>query len=169
MTYSSSLTDKEWEIIEPLLPKKQKTRPPTWTKRQILDGVFYQLKNGVIGAICPKTCRPTPQCSGITNTGVQRVSSTRFSRRCIHRYENAPKKTALDAIANHRLTSCKKYVQCRDWIQRILSLQMHQWHQATSRHWYFGVAVLYPLHESKCLWRPGVNWTVESPSGLLSG
>ena len=46
MTYSSSLTDKEWEIIEPLLPKKKRTKPPTWSKREILDGVFYQLKNG---------------------------------------------------------------------------------------------------------------------------
>ena len=46
MPYSSSLTDQEWKIIEPLLPLKQKTKPPTWTKRQILDGVFYQLKNG---------------------------------------------------------------------------------------------------------------------------
>lgn len=46
MPYTSSLTDNEWEIIEPLLPQKQKTRPPKWTKRQILDGVFYQLKNG---------------------------------------------------------------------------------------------------------------------------
>src|SRR4028118_2387417 len=46
MLYSSSLTDQEWELIEPLLPKKKKTKPPTWTKRQILDGVFYQLKNG---------------------------------------------------------------------------------------------------------------------------
>ncbi|MCA6504399.1 MAG: transposase, partial [Pseudanabaena sp.] len=46
MGYSSSLSDQEWEIIEPLLPRKKKTRPPTWTKRQILDGVFYQLKNG---------------------------------------------------------------------------------------------------------------------------
>lgn len=45
MPYSSSLTDKEWEIIAPLLPQKQKTRPLKWTKRQILDGVFYQLKN----------------------------------------------------------------------------------------------------------------------------
>ncbi|WP_228058481.1 transposase [Nostoc sp. LEGE 12447] len=41
MPYSSSLSDKEWEIIEPLLPQKKKTRPPRWTKRQILDGVFY--------------------------------------------------------------------------------------------------------------------------------
>ena len=46
MSYSSSLTDKEWEIIEPLLPKKKRTKPPTWGKREILDGVLYQLKNG---------------------------------------------------------------------------------------------------------------------------
>lgn len=46
MPYSSSLSDKEWEIIEPLLPQKKKTRPSVWTKRQILDGIFYQLKNG---------------------------------------------------------------------------------------------------------------------------
>ncbi len=46
MAYSSNLTDKEWEIIETLLPKKKQTRPTKWTKRQILDGIFYQLKNG---------------------------------------------------------------------------------------------------------------------------
>ncbi len=47
MAYSSSLSDREWEIIEPLLPKKKLTCPPTWGKREILDGVFYQLKKGV--------------------------------------------------------------------------------------------------------------------------
>ena len=46
MGYSSDVTDREWEIIEPLLPQKKKTRPPVWTKRQILNGIFYQLKNG---------------------------------------------------------------------------------------------------------------------------
>ena len=46
MNYSSSLTDQEWEIIEPLLPKKKRTKPPTWSKREILDVIFYQLKNG---------------------------------------------------------------------------------------------------------------------------
>ena len=45
MPYSSSLTDEEWVIIEPLLPKKKRTKPPKWTKREILDGVLYQLKN----------------------------------------------------------------------------------------------------------------------------
>jgi len=58
MGYSSSLSDQEWEIIEPLLPKKKKTRPPTWTKRQILDGVFYQLKNGCNWADLPKDLPP---------------------------------------------------------------------------------------------------------------
>ena len=58
MPYSSSLTDKEWEIIEPLLPKKKKTRPPTWSKREILDGVFYQLKNGCNWCELPKDLPP---------------------------------------------------------------------------------------------------------------
>ena len=58
MPYSSSLTDEEGEIIAPLLPKKQKTRPPTWTKRQILDGVFYQLKNGCNWGDLPKDLPP---------------------------------------------------------------------------------------------------------------
>ncbi|WP_367119047.1 transposase [Nostoc sp. JL23] len=28
------------------MPQKKQTRPPKWTKRQILAGIFYQLKNG---------------------------------------------------------------------------------------------------------------------------
>jgi transposase len=56
MAYSSSLSDQEWEILEPLLlkvlPQKKKTRPPEWTKREIIDGILYQLKNG-----CPKGYR----------------------------------------------------------------------------------------------------------------
>lgn len=58
MPYSSSLTDKEWEIIAPLLPRKKQTRPLKWTKRQILDGVFYQLKNGCNWGDLPKDLPP---------------------------------------------------------------------------------------------------------------
>ncbi len=46
MPYTSSLTDIEWEILEPLLPTLKRTRPPKWSKREILDGILYQLKNG---------------------------------------------------------------------------------------------------------------------------
>jgi len=49
--YSSSLINKEWEIIEPLLPKKKRTRPPIWTKRQIIDSLLYQSENANLKAI----------------------------------------------------------------------------------------------------------------------
>jgi len=58
MRYSSSLSDREWGIIEPLLPQKKQTRPPLWTKRQILDGIFYQLKNGCNWCDLPKDLPP---------------------------------------------------------------------------------------------------------------
>jgi transposase len=65
MTYSSSLTDKEWEIIEPLLPKKKRTKPPTWSKREILDGIFYQLKNGCNWGDLPKDLPDLPPYSTV--------------------------------------------------------------------------------------------------------
>ena len=62
MAYSSSLTDKEWEILEPLLskvlPPKKQTRPPAWTKREIIDGMLYQLKNGCRWEDLPKDLPP---------------------------------------------------------------------------------------------------------------
>ena len=62
MAYSSSLTDEEWEIFEPLLlqtiPTKKKTRSPNWTKREIFDGILYQLKNGCNWEDLPKDLPP---------------------------------------------------------------------------------------------------------------
>jgi transposase len=58
MSYSSNLTDREWEIIEPLLPRKKKTNPGKWTKREIFDGVLYQLKNGCNWQDLPKDFPP---------------------------------------------------------------------------------------------------------------
>jgi len=58
MSYSTDLSDLEWEIIKPLLPKKKKTKPPTWSKRIILDAVFYQLKNGCNWSDLPKDFPP---------------------------------------------------------------------------------------------------------------
>lgn len=62
MPYSSSLTDEEWEILEPLLPQilpiRKQTRPSNWTKREILDGICYQLKNGCNWQDLPKDLPP---------------------------------------------------------------------------------------------------------------
>lgn len=62
MPYSSSLTDEEWKILEPLLPQilphKKRTRPSNWTKREIVDGILYQLKNGCNWQDLPKDLPP---------------------------------------------------------------------------------------------------------------
>ncbi len=62
MPYSSSLTDSEWEVLEPLLveilPPKKRTRPSNWTKRDIINGIFYQLKNGCNWEDLPKDLPP---------------------------------------------------------------------------------------------------------------
>ena len=50
MPYLSDLNDEEWEIFEPLLlqilPPLKQTRPANWTKRELVNGILYQLKNG---------------------------------------------------------------------------------------------------------------------------
>lgn len=58
MSYSTSLTDQEWAIIEPLLPQKRKTRPRAWPLRLILDAILYQLKNGCNWADLPRDFPP---------------------------------------------------------------------------------------------------------------
>ena len=36
----ADLTDAQWAVLEPLLPRGRKPgRPPKWTKRQLIDGI----------------------------------------------------------------------------------------------------------------------------------
>ncbi len=58
MAYTSDLTEAEFKIIEKLLPQKKRTNPAKWTKHQILNGVFYQLKNGCNWVDLPKDLPP---------------------------------------------------------------------------------------------------------------
>ena len=41
-----------------MLPTKKSTRPPNWTKREIIDGILYQLKNGCNWEDLPKDLPP---------------------------------------------------------------------------------------------------------------
>jgi transposase len=75
MPYSSSLSDAEWEIVEPLLPQKKKTRPPVWTKREILDGILYQLKNGCNWSDLPKDLPPYSRAPRLIDLGLIDVSN----------------------------------------------------------------------------------------------
>ncbi|WUD70993.1 transposase [Streptomyces sp. NBC_00510] len=42
------LTDEQWAVLEPLLPKGKKVgRPPIWTRRQLIDGIRFRVRTGV--------------------------------------------------------------------------------------------------------------------------
>jgi transposase len=58
MRYTSDLRDEEWEILEPLLPSRNKTRPMNWEYREIINGILYQLKSGCNWANIPKDLPP---------------------------------------------------------------------------------------------------------------
>ncbi|WP_406725504.1 IS5 family transposase [Streptomyces sp. GD-15H] len=42
------LTDEQWAVLEPLLPKGKKPgRPPIWTRRQLIDGIRFRVRTGI--------------------------------------------------------------------------------------------------------------------------
>jgi transposase len=47
VTARADLTDGQWAVLEPLLPKGKKSgRPPTWSKRQLIDGIRWRTRVG---------------------------------------------------------------------------------------------------------------------------
>ncbi|MBT2396376.1 transposase, partial [Streptomyces sp. ISL-100] len=39
------LTDKQWAVLELLLPNGKKSgRPPIWTRRQLIDGIRFRVR-----------------------------------------------------------------------------------------------------------------------------
>ncbi|WP_431883090.1 IS5 family transposase [Micromonospora gifhornensis] len=58
MTRRHDLTDAQWAVLEPLLPKGRKSgRPPKWTKRQLIDGIRWRIRAGA-------PWRDVPECYG---------------------------------------------------------------------------------------------------------
>ncbi len=57
--YPSDLTDAEWAVLEPLLPKPKGTgRPRKHPLREILNGIFYVLRSGCSWRMLPKDLPP---------------------------------------------------------------------------------------------------------------
>jgi transposase len=47
VTARADLTDGQWALLEPLLPKGKKSgRPPKWSKRQLIDGIRWRGRVG---------------------------------------------------------------------------------------------------------------------------
>ncbi len=57
--YPSSLSDAEWKLIEPLIPgPKLLGRPPRYSKRAILDAIFYTVRSGCAWRLLPHDLPP---------------------------------------------------------------------------------------------------------------
>ena len=57
--YPSDLSDAEWEIIEPLLPRPQgKGRPRVHPLREILNAIFYIVRSGCVWRMLPHDFPP---------------------------------------------------------------------------------------------------------------
>jgi len=58
VTRRFDLTDRQWALLEALLPKGRKPgRPPKWSKRQLIDGIRWRVRTGT-------PWRDVPDCYG---------------------------------------------------------------------------------------------------------
>src|SRR6516164_826377 len=60
-TYPSDLTDEQWQLIRPLLPKRKMGkagRPRTVEQRDLIDGIFYILRSGCPWRMLPHDFPP---------------------------------------------------------------------------------------------------------------
>ena len=58
-TYNTDVSDEEWEIIAPMLPKPLTLwRPPKTDFREVLNWIFYITKNGCTWANLPYDLPP---------------------------------------------------------------------------------------------------------------
>ncbi|MDY7091265.1 MAG: IS5 family transposase [Actinomycetota bacterium] len=58
VTRRFDLTDAQWAVLEPLLPRPKKPgRPPKWSKRQLIDGIRWRVRTGA-------PWRDVPECYG---------------------------------------------------------------------------------------------------------
>nr|AGO88301.1 Transposase IS4 family protein [Methylobacterium oryzae CBMB20] len=59
LRYEADLTDAEWAVIAPLMPRPASCgRPPLWTTREILNAIFYVLRGGISWRTIPKDLPP---------------------------------------------------------------------------------------------------------------
>jgi putative transposase len=63
--YGSSLTDAQWEYLQPMLPKPAKRGRPRTDLRQVLDAIFYVVKGGIPWRYLPAGFPPWQTVYGI--------------------------------------------------------------------------------------------------------
>jgi transposase len=59
LRYSSDMTDAEWAFLAPHFPLRSGLgRPPKWSRRTIMNGVFYVLRSGLPWRMLPRDFPP---------------------------------------------------------------------------------------------------------------
>jgi transposase len=62
----ADLTDAQWAVLEPLLPRGRKPgRPPIWTKRQLIDGIRWRVRAGAPWRDVPSAYGPWQTVYGL--------------------------------------------------------------------------------------------------------
>ena len=68
-SYPTDLTDKQWELAEPLIPPaKPGGRPRSVNMREILNAIFYYLKSGCQWRMLPHELPPWGTVAGYYRT-----------------------------------------------------------------------------------------------------
>lgn len=103
-SYPSDLTDAEWTLLEPLVPKpKTGGRPVQYPRREILNGIFYLLRSGCAWRLLPRDFPPWATTYHYfriwTKTGVWQKIHDRLRTVCRrdHTKEAAPTAAILDS------------------------------------------------------------------------
>src|SRR5215207_3418658 len=59
LRYETDLTDAEWALIEPFMPKPHaRGRPRVWPLREVLNAIFYVLRGGIAWRLLPHDLPP---------------------------------------------------------------------------------------------------------------
>lgn len=59
--YATDLTDAEWQVLEPLIPRAKKMgRREEYSKRDIINGIRYLLRTGCAWRLLPRDFPPWP-------------------------------------------------------------------------------------------------------------
>jgi transposase len=62
----ADLTDAQWAVLEPLLPRGKKPgRPRTWTRRQLIDGIRWRTRAGTPWRDVPERYGPWQTVYGL--------------------------------------------------------------------------------------------------------
>jgi transposase len=64
----ADLTDQQWAVLEPLLPKAKGPRtgrPPKWTKRQLINGIRWRIRAGTPWRDVPERYGPWQTVYGL--------------------------------------------------------------------------------------------------------